>query len=156
MPERPKILYLLESKVGLRFDEKKLSAPLQGRIIQLLRAERRIDFLQEDVEGLSRRRRNYLLLLFGSLLVGALGLVLGVTSLLAGYLGTLPALVSILAALGIFDVDYRVIMVERRLRLESQDTLLEIAQLSVAFDAEVDTLARAVAVEIPGTRRPVD
>lgn len=158
MPERPRILYLIESRVGLRFDEKALSAPLQGRIVQLIRAERRIESLEEEVAGLSRRRRNYLLLLFGSLFVGALGFVLGALSLLREVVigpGLGPGLLAVLGALGIFDVDYHVLVAERRLRLESQFVLTEIARLSVAFDAEVETVARAVAVEVPEPR-PLD
>ncbi len=130
--------------------------PLQGRIVELMRFERRLENFKEEVVRLHRMRRNLLLFVVGSVVVGFLGAVLGLVGLIDGNLGWIQGVLALWGGISIFIVDSRIVVFVRRLELTVRARTSEIARLTVAFDSELENVSRQVLQEPPQTRRPLD
>ena len=154
MTDSPSVMDLLESKTGLRIVGGELSQPLQGRIIELQRSKARIDSLRIDVESLNRTRTNYLVILFASLAFAAFGVILGVTGFVQGFLGTLGASLSIVASIGILVFVYYLALMDNSLHSASLVNIVQIARLSVEFDARLEEVSREVVTELSVTKTP--
>ncbi len=154
MADRPSVLDLLESKTGSRIVGGELSQPLQGRIIELQRAMARIDSLRIDIEALNRQRTNYLVILFASLAFGAFGVIIGLTGFLQGFLGALGASLSIVASIGILVFVYYLALMDNSLHTASLVKIVQVARLSVDFDARLEDVSREVVSEVTVTRTP--
>lgn len=156
MPERPRILYVLESMIGFRIREEELSIPVQERVVQLMRVERRMEHLKEEIEALNRKRRNLVVFVLASVVAGAVGIIEGLLYLLRSNPALLQGSLSIWSGIGVFAVDYYLVMFSWRLQRVVHENEEEIARLAVTHDQGLESLSHQVLQEPPATRLPLD
>lgn len=156
MPERPRILYVLESMIGFRIREQELSIPLQERVVQLMRVEKRMEHLKEEIVALNRKRRGLTVFVVASAVSGGVGIIVGGLFLLRINPPLLHASLSIWAGIGVFLVDYYILRFTRRLQLLVLENESEIARLAVTYDQGLESLSSQVLQEPPATRLPLD
>ncbi len=156
MPERPRILYVLESMIGFRIREQELSIPVQERVVQLMRVEKRMEHLKEENEALGRKRRGLVVFVVASGVGGVVGILIGGLLLLKSNPAYLQAGLSIWAGIGVFAVDYYIFRFTRRLQWIVHENEEDIARLAVTYDQGLESLSHQVLKEPPATRLPLD
>ena len=156
MTERPKVLNVLESMIGFRVREQELSIPIQERILQLMRVDRRMEHLREENGALNRRRLALNVFVVASGVVGGVGIVVGGLLLLRSYSFLLEAALSIWAGIAVFLVDYYIMRFTWSVRHIVHEKESDIARLAVTFDQGLENLSHQMLAEPPPTRLPLD
>jgi hypothetical protein len=156
MPERPRILYVLESMIGFRIREQELSIPLQERVVQLMRVEKRMEHLKEEIEALNRKRRALVWFVVASGVAAGVGIIVGGLFLLRINPPLLQAGLSIWAGIGVFVVDFYILRFNWRLQWIVHENEEEIARLAVTYDQGLESLSHQLLQEPPATRLPLD
>ncbi len=142
------VLSLFESKGELKVDEARLSAPLLRKIAELDAIFLVLDHLKAELFALKKQGRQLRTLFLSSFVAAILGLFLGAAGLVGGALGALQVFVSLVAALGLFVVEFYVLRYQRVTQAAVVQRSRQIQSLSSDLEDRLDGVFDEVQVEM--------
>ena len=146
------VLGLIEQREGIRIDERRLSARLCGRIEKVDEMLIVFDKLKVEVDASKRGRQVPLGFLSITGVFGVVGAVLGLTGLIEGFLPIADSGISLVAAVGIFVVDFLFWKNEMRVRAAYRARSQQVEEVSVELDNALDRIYDEIVAELSTER----